>query len=67
VPVLSLSIDFYVRLFVRVFDSPSQVKCAYIHCAILQAFCLHDTLRHSIRSISSCTYQCSECESVLLR
>eukprot|EP00611_Tribonema_gayanum_P013748 TRINITY_DN2495_c0_g1_i1.p1 TRINITY_DN2495_c0_g1~~TRINITY_DN2495_c0_g1_i1.p1 ORF type:complete len:556 (-),score=237.59 TRINITY_DN2495_c0_g1_i1:337-2004(-) len=28
VPVLSLSIDFYVRIFVRVFDSPSQAKAA---------------------------------------
>lgn len=36
VPVLSLSIDFYVRLFVRVFISPAEVKkactkAAYVH------------------------------------
>lgn len=36
VPVLSLSIDFYVRLFVRVFTSPAEVKkactkAAYVH------------------------------------
>ena len=28
VPVLSCSIDFYVRLFVRVFESPAEVKLA---------------------------------------
>lgn len=26
VPMLSLSIDFYVRIFVRVYDSPAEVK-----------------------------------------
>lgn len=36
VPVLSLSIDFYVRLFVRVYTSPAEVKkactkAAYVH------------------------------------
>ncbi|CAM9749899.1 unnamed protein product [Ectocarpus sp. 12 AP-2014] len=36
VPVLSLSIDFYIRLFVRVFTSPAEVKkactkAAYVH------------------------------------
>lgn len=36
VPVLSLSIDFYVRIFVRVFTSPAEVKkactkAAYVH------------------------------------
>ena len=27
VPLVSVSIDFYVRVFVRVFESPAQVRC----------------------------------------
>lgn len=56
VPVLSLSIDFYVRLFVRVFTSPAEVKKActkasYVYqSSACGSFFVHAVGKHSKNS-----------------
>lgn len=57
VPVLSLSIDFYVRLFVRVFTSPAEVKkactkAAYVH----QSLGCGSFFLHSVGKVSKNNY-----------
>ncbi len=37
VPILSCSIDFYVRLFIRVFNSPSESKKSSKYCLTISA------------------------------
>lgn len=53
VPILSLSIDFYVRVFVRIFTSPAEVKNAclkasYVHQSLgCGSFFLHTVGKHA--------------------
>ncbi|KAF8892558.1 tRNA methyltransferase [Infundibulicybe gibba] len=68
-PLLSLSIDFYVRLFIRIKTSPIEVKkaltktAAYYICSTCQSF--YEQPLGRIQAGPSAPERCSECDSVL--
>ena len=62
-PVLSLSIDFYVRMFVQIHAAPLEVKKAYRCVPLPRSPLLFACIHSLIISKTSVYYVCSGCQS----